>query len=147
MATANQLNGNRLRVCHVCSAHTSDDSRVFHKECQSLAQEGYEVHLVASDKNVGIYRSGTVVIHPLPPSGSRIKRMWRRWMVADIAAQICADLYHVHEPELLGPVLARVGSTPVIYDVHESYLDVLGQRKWIPKAARPLIKSLACSMS
>jgi glycosyltransferase involved in cell wall biosynthesis len=63
-------------------------------------------------------------------------------MVADIAARISADLYHVHEPELLGPVLNRVGNRPVIYDVHESFLDVLGQREWIPRPFRPLAKSL-----
>ena len=68
--------------------------------------------------------------------------IWRRRVVADMAARISADLYHVHEPELLGPVLDRVGHTPVIYDVHESYLDVLGQREWIPKPFRPLAKAL-----
>lgn len=134
--------GNYLKICHVCSGHTSDDSRVFHKECRSLAQEGYEVHLIATDKHLGPYESEKVIIHPLPPCGNRIKRIWRRWMVANLAAEICADLYHVHEPELLGPVLARVGNTPVIYDVHESYLDVLGQRDWIPRMARPLAKWL-----
>jgi len=62
--------------------------------------------------------------------------------VADMAARISADLYHVHEPELLGPVLKRVGNTPVIFDVHESYLDVLGQREWIPKSLRPLAQAV-----
>ena len=68
--------------------------------------------------------------------------MSRRWAVADIAARISADLYHVHEPELLGPVLNRVGDTPVIYDVHESYMDLLGHRSWIPKPIRPLTRAL-----
>lgn len=131
-----------FKVCHVCSGHTSDDSRVFHKECRSLAQEGYEVHLIATDANTRSYKSGDVIIHPLPRCASRIRRISRRWTVGDMAARISADLYHVHEPELLGPVLNRVGDTPVIYDAHESYLDVLGQREWIPRPFRPLAKAL-----
>ena len=131
-----------FKVCHVCSGHSSDDSRVLHKECRSLAEEGYEVHLIAADTSSKSYKSGNVTIHPLPRYASSIRRMSRRWAVADIAARISADLYHVHEPELLGPVINRVGNTPVIYDVHESYLDVLGQREWIPRPIRPLVKAL-----
>lgn len=131
-----------IKVCHVCSGHTSDDSRVFHKECRSLAEAGYEVHLVATDKSLSSYKSDNITIHPLPISKSRFERMARRWKVADMAARLSADLYHVHEPELLGPVLNRVGNRPVIYDAHESYADVLGQRRWIPRPFRPLAKAL-----
>lgn len=133
---------NPIRVCHVCSGHTSDDSRVLHKECRTLAQAGYEVHLIATDKNQSCYKSGDISIHPLPPPYSRFERISRRWKVADIAERVHADIYHVHEPELLGPVLSRVGEKPVIYDAHESYLDVLGQRRWIPRPFRPLVKAL-----
>ena len=133
---------NPIKVCHVCSGHTSDDSRVFHKECRSLAQAGYEVHLVATDKNPTSYQSGKVTIHPLPFPKSRFERLSRRWKVADIAARVSADLYHVHEPDLLSPVLNRVGDKPVIYDVHESYLDLLGHRSWIPAPVRPLAQAL-----
>lgn len=133
---------NAVKVCHVCSGHTSDDPRVFHKECRSLAQEGYDVHLVATDRNLTSYQSDNVTIHPLPFPKSRLERIFRRWMVADIAARVSADVYHVHEPELLGPILNRVGCTPVIYDVHESYLDVLEQREWIPRVVRPFAKAL-----
>lgn len=107
-----------------------------------MAQEGYDVHLVAIDKNLTSYKSGNVTIHPLSVPRSRLERIFRRWKVADTAARVSADLYHVHEPELLGPILDRVGRAPVIYDVHESYLDVLGQREWIPQAVRPLAKAI-----
>jgi len=107
-----------------------------------LAQAGYEVHLIATDKNPTSYKSGDVTIHPLLPSQSRFERLSRRWMVANIAARVSADLYHVHEPELLGPVLNRVGDKPVIYDVHESYWDLLGHRSWIPALVRPVVQAL-----
>lgn len=139
---AQSSHSSSLKVCHVCSGHTSDDSRVFHKECRTLARAGYEVHLIATDKNPTKYTSEGVVIHPLPVPKSRFKRISRRWMIADIAASVSADLYHVHEPELLAPILNRVGNKPVIYDAHESYVDVLGQRRWIPRPFRPLVKAI-----
>ena len=36
-----------IHVCHMTSAHASDDTRIFYKECVSLAKAGYEVSLVA----------------------------------------------------------------------------------------------------
>jgi glycosyltransferase involved in cell wall biosynthesis len=50
------------------------------------------------------------------------------------------DLFHVHEPDLLGPVIARAGSRPVIYDVHESYLDMLNENMWLPHWAKPFAR-------
>ena len=69
--------------------------------------------------------------------------MAHRSRVAARAAALKPDLFHVHEPELLGPVIARAGSTPVIWDVHESYLDVLAERKWIPAVRREPAARLA----
>ena len=122
-----------MRVCHVCSGHSEDDGRVFHRECLTLAEAGYEVHLIARSARHEAYSNRSVAIHPLPDPKSRQERLARRWSVARMAASLCPDLYHVHEPELLGPVLAVAGPHPLVWDVHESYLDVLMDRHWIPE--------------
>jgi glycosyltransferase involved in cell wall biosynthesis len=127
-----------MKVCHVCSAHTVDDGRVFHRACVSLAEAGYDVHLVACGEGNEPYCERGVTVHPLPKASSRRKRLARRSYVARIAAELRPDLFHVHEPELLGPVLAQARARPVIWDVHESYLDVLMEREWIPRRLRPL---------
>ena len=130
-----------MRVCHVCSGHSEDDGRVFHRECVTLAEAGYEVHLIARSARQEAYTNRGVAIHPLPVPKSRQGRLARRWSVARMAASLCPDLYHVHEPELLGPVLAIAGPHPAVWDVHESYLDVLMDRDWIPKWARLLVRT------
>lgn len=42
------------KVCHFTSAHDWNDDRIYLKECYSLAQNGYEVYLVAegTDKQI-----------------------------------------------------------------------------------------------
>jgi glycosyltransferase involved in cell wall biosynthesis len=130
-----------MKVFQVCSAHSADDGRVFHRTSVSLAQAGYDVHLIAGDSADREYERQGVTIHPLPQWRSRLERLSHRSQVADRAAALKPDLFHVHEPELLGPVLARAGSRPVIWDVHESYLDVLVERQWIPAFAKPAARA------
>ena len=129
-----------MRVCHVCSAHDDDDSRVFHRACVSLARAGHDVHLIAASGRGEPYRRQGVEVHPIPPARTRRERFSRRSFVARLAASLEPDLFHVHEPELLGAVVKRAGSRPVVWDVHESYLDVLMAREWIPRFLRPAIR-------
>jgi len=109
-----------MKVCHICNAHSVDDGRVFHRTCVELVKAGYEVHLIAKGSATTSYRECGVNIHSLPRSRNQIVRLMRRSRVAQMAAALKPDLLHVHEPELLGPVIARAGSRPVVYDVHES---------------------------
>lgn len=130
-----------MRVCHLCNAHPADDSRVLHRMCVSLSSAGHEVHLLAVSDRTRPYQVHGVTIHPLAACSSRSQRFRRRARVAEIAADFRPDLFHVHEPELLGPTIARAGSRPVVYDVHESYLDILTERDWIPSAIRPMART------
>jgi glycosyltransferase involved in cell wall biosynthesis len=130
----------RRRVCHVCSAHPVGDFRVFHRLCVALADAGYEVHLLATGDRPGPYTEQGVIVHPLPEPATRAQRLARRSTVARLAAALEPDLFHVHEPELLGPIVARAGACPVVWDVHESYLDIIDERDWIPRWLKPLAR-------
>ena len=81
-------------------------------------------------------------VHPLPECDSRYKRIARRFQVSRMAADLNPDLFHVHEPELLGSVLAAAGARPVVYDVHESYLDIIEERDWIPQLIKPIVRNV-----
>ena len=129
-----------MRICHVCNGHSVDDVRVFQRACCELARAGYEVHLLAQGKGAKVYEDKGVVIHPLPEPGNRWQRYTRASRVAQLAADLKPDLFHVHEPDLLGAVIARAGSRPVIYDVHESYLDLLSENSWMPALMKPLAR-------
>jgi glycosyltransferase involved in cell wall biosynthesis len=129
-----------VRICHVCNGHSVDDGRVFYRACVGLAEAGYEVHLFAVGGKTEAYHERGVTIHPLPECWSRKERFARRSRLARMAADLKPDLFHVHEPELLGPVIRFAKPRPVVYDVHESYLDVLNERDWIPQRLKPFIR-------
>lgn len=131
-----------MRICHVCNDHPVDDARVFHRACCELARAGYEVHLFAQGKGTKEYERNGVIIHPLAEPGSRMQRYARASRVAQLAADLKPDLFHVHEPDLLGSVISRAGSRPVLYDVHESYLDLVNENNWMPSWLKPLARTI-----
>jgi glycosyltransferase involved in cell wall biosynthesis len=109
------------RVAHLTSEHSAMDSRILYKECCSLRRAGYQVTLVAphtSDTEV----DGVSIraIRPPPSRWSRISvtlaEIWR------MAVKVDADLYHLHDPELLPVGLGlRCRGKAVIYDVHDDF--------------------------
>jgi glycosyltransferase involved in cell wall biosynthesis len=114
-----------IKVAHLSSAHPDLDVRIFHKECVSLANafisenKKLEVHLVLSGVEERIDQN--VTIHSVDKEKSRLKRMWHTVNgVYKKALEIDADIYHLHDPELLRIALKlkRKGKC-VIYDAHE----------------------------
>jgi glycosyltransferase involved in cell wall biosynthesis len=128
------------------SAHEADDTRIFAKECRTLAAAGFDVHLVAPDArdemHDGVHTHGV----PAPRSGVRRARMSATASeVHRRARALGADLYHFHDPELMpaGVLLARSGA-PVVYDAHEDFAATVLDKAWIRRRLRrPLARLVA----
>lgn len=108
------------RVAHLTSAHPRDDIRVYLKECRSLAAHGHEVVLVVADGRGDDVRDG-VTIADVGRSAGRLDRMFKvTGLVSRKAVELDADIYHLHDPELLpvGLKLKRRGKR-VVFDAHE----------------------------
>lgn len=127
------------KVCHVTSVHPRCDIRIFRKECISLAQAGYDVTVVqqgdsGAEEGVQLVGFGAV-------ETKRFRRMTKGAKKAyEAAMAVDADIYHLHDPELLpyGLKLKKAGKT-VIFDSHEDVpADILG-KYWIPAPLRRLI--------
>jgi len=131
--------GAKMRVVHLTTAHGHDDVRIFHKECHSLAQAGYDVTLVCPSD--AISNSKGVLIDSIPVPKSRRERMTRTICQAcDAALNRKADLYHFHDPELMRVAPRLKGSgAKVIYDSHEDVREQIATKGWVPKWARGAI--------
>jgi glycosyltransferase involved in cell wall biosynthesis len=124
------------RICHLTSVHIPFDTRIFHKECRSLADAGYDVHLVARHDRAETING--IAIHPVKTRAGRLSRMlFTTWDVFRTARRINADIYHFHDPELIpvGVLLKRTGKR-VIEDVHEDYPDYIRSKDYIPPLFR-----------
>lgn len=133
------------KVVHLTSAHDAGDVRILHRQCQTLTAAGYDVVLIAPGEDPGAEGAlaatdfAGVRLHPVPPARSRRGRMTRTvWKVGRAALAEAADLYHLHDPELL-PVglLLRLLGRRVIYDAHEDLPRQILAKDWLPCWLRP----------
>jgi glycosyltransferase involved in cell wall biosynthesis len=129
-----------LKVAHLTSAHSRYDTRVFLKECRSLAASGDDVSLVVADGKGSESRDGVHIVD-VGKHSTRFDRMTgvvNRVYRAAVALK--ADVYHLHDPELLRVALKlkslRRGHTRVVYDAHEEYARQIAIKSYLPSLMR-----------
>lgn len=131
------------KVCHLTSAHSRFDIRIFQKECVSLANQGWDVSLIVADSLPDEEAKG-VKIYGVTKGTSRMNRFLKASKnVYKKAIALNADIYHFHDAELLpyGNKLRRKGKI-VIFDSHEDLPRQILGKAYIPKVARKFISGL-----
>ena len=129
--------------CHISSVHSAFDPRIFHKECVSLARAGYDVSVICQH-DCDVTEQSVRIIH-LGSTRSRVRRfLLLPWSIAVVALRENADVYHLHDFELLpvGLFLKFVARKCVVYDVHEDSPKTVLSRPWIPRWARETLSVL-----
>lgn len=122
----------KVHVMHATTVHSPFDVRIFHKQCVTLAENGYEVTLAQR----GDFREQVkgVNIEPLKTFESRLARMTGGvWSVVRLAMVSRPQVFHIHDPELIwGAAILKLFGVKIIYDVHENLsLDIVA-KPWIP---------------
>jgi glycosyltransferase involved in cell wall biosynthesis len=130
------------KICHMTSAHSYNDTRIFFKQCHSLYHAGYDVSLIVQHEEDEII-DGIKILGITKPKNRRERILSTTRLVYKRALECNADIYHFHDPELMpvGNKLKKRGKK-VIYDSHEDYPSVISSKEWIPKPLRKLTSSL-----
>lgn len=134
-----------MKVVHLTSAHPRYDTRIFIKMTSSLAQYGYSVSLVVADGKGDECKNDVVIVDAGEKQGGRLSRMTKT--VAKVfakAKELDADLYHLHDPELIpiGLKLKKIGKK-VIFDAHEDLPKQILSKDYLNNFFAKVLSSLA----
>lgn len=127
------------------SVHPPFDVRIFHKQCRTLVGAGYDVTLIVPhDKDECI---DGVKIKAIPKPINRKKRFIKTgFQVYRAALEVNADIYHIHDPELLPYAqLLRMRHKKVIFDMHENLPRAILTKDWIALQYRRYLARLVHS--
>ncbi len=128
-----------MRVCHFSSVHHVWDTRVFYRECASLAKK-YDVTLIAIGEEGNFVKHGVRIISVNKPKNFFERFFFTIFKVFILAVKQEASIYHIHDAELIpfGILLTILGKQ-VIYDIHENTYDDILLKPWIKPNRRKLL--------
>ncbi|NWK62070.1 glycosyltransferase [Acinetobacter sp. SwsAc3] len=109
------------KICHVTSVHYRYDTRIFLKMCKSLSKR-YNTFLIVAD-GLGDELKDDVNFLDIGKFSSRKDRILKSpRKIYSKALEVEADLYHIHDPELMHVALKlQKKGKKVIYDSHEDF--------------------------
>jgi glycosyltransferase involved in cell wall biosynthesis len=134
---------NKFHIVHFSTVHPLDDTRIFAKECVSLAKAGFAVTLVAAGSGTSRTIEG-VLCRTIPVPRGRAGRMTAGQLrMLNVLLRLRADLFHFHDPELFPTaLLLRLIGRRVIFDSHENISKDLGEKLWLPVWAQRVAGAL-----
>ena len=138
-----------MKAVHITTVHQPFDQRIFYRECISLSKAGSEVVLLVRHDKDQVMHSGVKIISLGAPvrrqSSIRIvSRLYSVLLALTRALSLKADIYHLHDPELLLilPFLKLMSSARVVCDFHEDNVGFMHQKQYLPVFIRSVMAKI-----
>lgn len=128
-----------IRICHLTSVHQDGDVRIFHKMAKTMTND-FEVHVVVPNTKSRIDEGVTIHSFEAETKNRKIRMQKTVNQVLEVARLVNADIYHLHDPELLRlSSKLKVNGSKVIFDSHEDVPKQIMDKNWIPWILRRFI--------
>lgn len=141
---ASRLRG--VRVCHLTPIQTTRDERAFTREALPSLAYGLRTRILGPHSLSGPNRE--VEFTPVPKCRNRLTRILLSARLAYWALKQHADIYHIHNPELIpaGLLLRLVFRKRVVYDTREDFPSMMLTKTYLPQRCRPAMSRLVCAI-
>ncbi|MBC1473829.1 glycosyltransferase family 4 protein [Listeria grandensis] len=138
-------NRNPKKIMMASSVHVWSDTRIYFKEAQTLANQGFQVDFYALDHPGEKINIPNLTMHYLKPQ-KRYKRFIHWRFLYKEMIQSDATYFHFHDPELL--LTARAlkkklkDEIKITYDMHEHLPAAIRTKQWLPRIIRPILSQV-----
>ncbi len=124
-------------IAILSTVHPFDDTRIFHRQAISLSSK-YNVNLYISAPFKTKKINNNLTIWGLPTWKNKADRLKSILKLLFFIKDIKTDLFIIHDPELLvlTPIIKLFKGKPIVYDIHENYVEMIHEKLWIPSYFR-----------
>jgi glycosyltransferase involved in cell wall biosynthesis len=137
------MESNKIKVGVITTVHDPNDTRIYHRQIQTLIINGYKVFYFCKEAPK-THSEATIILLP------QFNNAYLRILISPIVAlyktlrEKQIKVYHLHDPELIfvGLILKWFGKT-IIYDAHEDLPSQILTKNWIPIFFRKPFSKLA----
>jgi glycosyltransferase involved in cell wall biosynthesis len=128
-----------ITVCHVSPVRSRLDARTYYM--QMLPSVGLGVRTLLIGPHGRNSERADVEMVPISMYRNRALRVLLALTAAVRAGRVTANLYHLHNPELIpaGLILKFTFRKKVIYDAQEDFPSMMLTKTYLPRKIRPLI--------
>ena len=131
-----------MRICHI-TTFKLQDARIYYRMCYGLAEQGLPAVFVAPEMRTEDMIVQCSAWNRRLAEASRSQRIG---LALRAALAEKADVYHIHEQELIPVALALKilrPSAAVVFDAREDYPALMRMKYWLPRILRPLLAQTA----
>lgn len=133
----------RQSIAHLTSAHPRNDTRIFYKMCHGLSKHFNTSFIVADGKGDQLFND-VRILDVGKVKGGRLARATKTTSrVYNKALELDADIYHLHDPELMHVGLKLVNKgKKVIYDAHEDLPVQILSKPYLNPALKTILSKM-----